>query len=182
MKIRVLVVSSLLNLALVFSPSTILAQKTDLEARIPDAVKKTFREKFPKGEIFKVDVDDENGVKVYDLEFKDAGIEKETDITTDGTMLEYTVVVEAKDVPEAAMSAVHKAAEGATIKRIECIEISYETKNGKVIKLSAPVIHYEVEMTRGQRSAEIVVDSSGKVLEEPKWGGGDKEKDQKHEE
>jgi hypothetical protein len=166
-----LVVSSFLTLAVGFIPHSLLAQKTDLEAKMPEAVKKTFREKFPKGEIFKVDVDDENGVKVYDLEFKDAGIEKETDITTDGTMLEYTVVVEAKAVPEPALAAIRKAAEGATIKRIEWIEISYETKDGKAIKLPRPVIHYAAEMTKGERTAEIVVDPAGKVLEKPKWSG-----------
>lgn len=29
-----------------------------------------------------------------------------------------------------------------------------------------------MELTRGDRTAEIVVDSDGKVLEEPKWGSG----------
>jgi hypothetical protein len=171
--------SYFLSLAVVFIPQSLLAQKTDLEAKIPEAVKKTFWEKFPKGEIFKVDVEDENGLKVYDLEFKDGGIEKETDITTDGTMLEYTVVVEAKAVPEPALAVIRKAAEGATIKRIEWIEISHETKHGKTIKLPRPVIHYAVEMARGERSAEIVVEPSGKVLEEPRWSGKEKVEKQK---
>jgi len=63
----------------------------------------------------------ENGVTVYDLEFKDGPVEKETDIAADGTMLEYTVVVEAKaacgcheDYP--------KDRRRAHIKRIERIE------------------------------------------------------------
>lgn len=174
MKSRVLVPCSLLILALVFIPSAVFAQQTNLEAKLPDAVKKTFKAKFPKGEILKMEAEDENGVKVYDLEFKDAGIDKETDITADGTMLEYTVVIEAKAVPKAAMAAIQKAAERSTIKRFEWIELRYETKNGKAIKLPSPVIHYAAEMTKGQQSAEIVVDTSGKVLEEPKWAGQEK--------
>jgi len=142
--------------------------KTETAARdtkLPDPVTKTFKTTFPKGEITKVDVDEENGVTVYDLEFKDGAIEKETDITADGTMLEFTVVVRAKDVPAAAMKTVRKAAKGATIKRIEHIEIGYETKDGKAVKLAKPVTHYAVEIAKGDQSTEIVVDPDGAVVE-----------------
>jgi hypothetical protein len=86
-------------------------------------------------------------------------------------MLEFTVVIDADDVPAAAMKPIRKAAEGATMKRIERIEISYETKDGKTIKLSRPVTHYAVEMTKGGRSAEIVVAADGTVIEPARWGG-----------
>ena len=55
--------------------------------RLPDSVARAFRSTFPKAEISKLDVDEENGVTVYDLEFTDGTIEKEADITADGTML-----------------------------------------------------------------------------------------------
>jgi len=138
------------------------------DTSLPDPVAKTFKTMFPKGEITKVDVDAENGVTVYDLEFKDGPTEKEMDITADGTMLEFTIVVNAKDVPAAAMKTVLDAAQGATIKRIEYIEIGYETKDGKVIKLSKSVIHYAVEIAKGDQSTEIVVGSDGAVLEPAK--------------
>lgn len=138
--------------------------KIEVPARdtsLPNPVAKTFKTTFPKGEITKVDVDAENGVTVYDLEFKDGPTEKETDITADGTMLEFTVVVGAEDVPAAAMKTVRKAAEGGTIGRIEHIEISYETKNGKVIKLSKSMTNYAVEITRDGKATEIVVNADG---------------------
>jgi uncharacterized membrane protein YkoI len=159
----------LVGLALV--SSTGHSQKAARHTKLPDPVRKTFEARFPGGEIFKVDVEEENGVTVYDLEFKDGTIEKETDITADGIMLEFTVVVDAKAVPEAAMKTIRKAAEGATIKRIEQVKISYETKDGKVIKLPKPVTHYEVEMAKGARSTEIVVAPDGQVLEPARWGG-----------
>lgn len=134
------------------------------DSSLPDTVAKTFKTTFPKGAIDKVEVDAENGVTVYDLEFKDGATEKETDITADGAMLEFTVVVNAEDVPAAAMKAVRKAAEGATIGRIEHIEISYETKNGKVVKLSETMTNYAVEITRNGKTTEIVVDADGKEI------------------
>ena len=132
---------------------------------LTDPVAKTFKAAFPKAEILKVDADAENGVTVYDLEFKDGQTEKETDITADGTMLEFTVVVVAEDVPAAAMKAVREAAVGAKLGRIERVEISYETKDGKAVKLPKPVTHYAVEIVRDGKTSEIVVGPDGTVVE-----------------
>jgi uncharacterized membrane protein YkoI len=139
------------------------------ETKLTEVVRKTFEAKFPNAKIQKVDVEEEDGVTVYDVEFKDAQGEKETDIAADGTMLEITYVIQPKDLPEAAAKPILKAAEGATRGRTERIEITHQTKDGKVVKLPRPVTHYAMEMTKGGRTAEIVVDSDGKVLEEPKW-------------
>jgi hypothetical protein len=144
-------------------------------ARLPDPVAKTFQATFPKAEITKLDVEEENGVTVYDIEFRDGATEKETDITADGTMLEYTVVVPAREVPAAAMRTVRAAAQGAKIGRIERIAISYETKDGKTVKLAQPVTRYAVEITKGDQSTEIVVDPDGTVVEPARWGGVQKE-------
>jgi hypothetical protein len=133
--------------------------------KLPDPVAKTFQAAFPKAEILKVDAEEENGVTVYDLEFKDGTTEKETDITADGTMLEFTVVIPAKKVPAAAMKAVRAAAKGAKIGRIEQVEISHETKDGKAVKLGKPVTHYAVEIVKGDKTSEIVVAPDGTVIE-----------------
>jgi hypothetical protein len=156
-------------LGLLLVPGAVQSQEATTEAKLPEAVRKTFRAHFPKAEIEKLEVEVEDGVTVYDFEFKDGTVEKETDITADGTMLEFTIVIPAKAVPAPAMQAIRKGAEGATLKRIEQIEISYETKDGKVAKLPRPVTHYAVEMEKGDQSAEIVVAPDGKVIEEPKW-------------
>jgi len=142
-------------------------------AGLPDTVVKTFKAAFPGAEIVKAEVDAEDGVTVYDLEFEDGAIEKETDITSDGTMLEFTIVVDAEDVPAAAMKVVRRAARGATIGRIERIEISYGTKNGRVVKLPETVINYAVEITKGGKTAEIVVSPDGDVIESADWNGSE---------
>lgn len=162
-------VAAFCGLALI--PATGRAQKTASDTKLPDAVRKTFEARFPRAEIHKVEVEEEGGVTVYDLEFKDGATEKETDITADGTMLEFTLVIDAKAVPQAAMKPIREAAEGATMTRIEEIEISYETKDGKVIELPRTVTHYAVELMKGDQSAEIVVDPDGKVIEPAKWSG-----------
>ena len=48
-------------------------------------------------------------------------------------------------------------------------EISYETKDGKTIKLPQTITHYAVELKKGDEGAEIVVDAAGKVIEPAKF-------------
>jgi hypothetical protein len=74
------------------------------------------------------------------------------------------------------MKPIRKAAEGATMKRIERIEISYKTKGGKVVKLPKPVTHYAVEMSKGGRNAEIVVAPDGEVIEPARWSSDPEKK------
>jgi uncharacterized membrane protein YkoI len=149
------------------------------DVAMPDAVAKTFKAAFPKAATTSVDAEKENGVMVYDIEFKDGTAEKETDITADGVMIEFTDVITAQEVPAAAMAAIRKAADGATIGRVERVTLSYETKDGKVVKLAQPATHYEVGLTKGSQRAEVVVNRDGTMVESPKWGekGEKEEKD-----
>ena len=130
---------------------------------------KTLKATFPKAEVLKLDVEQENGVTVYDFEFKDGETKKETDIAADGTMLEFTVVVADSVVPAPAMNAIRAAAKGAKIERIEHIEISYETKDGKVLKLPELVPHYAADLAKGRQTAEIAVAPDGGLVEAAKW-------------
>jgi len=139
------------------------------DAKLPDAVAKSFQAKFPQGKITELEVEDENGVTIYDLEFKDEGIDKETDIAADGTMLEFSVAVAASAVPAPALKAIRAAADGATIERYEHAVISYETKDGKTVKLAEPRNEYEAEMAKGEQRGEITVAADGKVIEPAKW-------------
>ena len=51
-----------------------------------DAVSKTFKANFPKAVIEKLEYEVENGVGVYDFEFKNGDLEQECDIAADGTL------------------------------------------------------------------------------------------------
>lgn len=145
-------------------------------AKLPDAVTKTFQQEFPKCRIDKLDTEVENGVSVFSLEFKDGAIQKETDIAADGTLLECTVIVDAKAVPAAVLEAVRKAVVGAKIKRIEQVEIRCESRDGKVITLPQSVTRFEVEITKKGRTTEVTVDPDGTVVNPVKWSGAGEQK------
>jgi len=139
------------------------------DEKLPDPVMKTFQETFPQGVIEKVDASEENGVMVYDIEFKDGKFEKETDIAADGTMLEFTLVIAAKAIPPAAMKTIKAAAKGARLGRLERIEVAYETRDGRVVRLPEVEIRYAAEMARKGKQAEIIVGAGGAVVEAPNW-------------
>lgn len=137
--------------------------------KLPEPVARTFKAMFPNGTIEKLDVEAEEGVMVYDFEFTAGGREKETDIAGDGTMIESTLVITAKDIPGPAMKGILAAAKGAKLGRMEWIETFYELKAGKVIKLPKAEIHYAAELSRRNQTAEVFVDPTGKVTAAPEW-------------
>jgi len=153
-------------------------ETTVSETKLPEKVRATFVGKFPNAVINKIESEKEGGVTVWDIEFRDAKTHKETDIAEDGTMLEYTVHVTKKTFPKKAMKVVEAEAkkQEAAMGTMERIEVSYETKDGKVVKLDKPQTRYAVELSKKDQTSEIVVDANGKVIEEPKWEAKEKEK------
>lgn len=152
-----------------FVASAAQAVPVPLDAKLPDGVTNTFRGKWPKAVIEKIDVTEENGVNVYDIEFVDGKMDKETDIAEDGTMLEFTHVIPTKEIPAAPLKSIREAAKGAKLGRLEMIEIDYTTEAGKVVKLPGTVWRYAAEMTKKGQSAEIIVNADGTVSETPNW-------------
>lgn len=149
------------------------ADTSATEAGLPPAVAKTFRSRFPRVKVTKLEAEKENGVKVYDFEFTNRAVDMEADIAADGTLLEITVVVGPGAVPPAAMDAIREATADGTIKRIERVHVDYETKDGKAVKLAAPMTKYAVEIARGDRMAEIMVAPDGMVIEPARWDADD---------
>jgi uncharacterized membrane protein YkoI len=152
-------------------PKREAAETTVSEMKLPDKVRKTFVDKFPNAVINKLDEEKEGGVMVYDIEFRDGRSRKETDIAEDGTMLEYTVYVTNKTVPKPAMRKMEQAAKehNAKMGTLERIEVSYETKDGKVVKLDKTQTRYALELKKDGQTSEIEVDVKGKVIEAPKF-------------
>jgi hypothetical protein len=159
-------------------------QQDKAKIEIPAAVLKAIKENAPGAEIDKVEVEENAGVRLYDIEFKDD--QGEIEVAADGTVIDIAAVVQMKDIPRAAAAALEKAvAEAkASIRRLEKSEIRAEVQvqegKGKVVRLAAPRYVYEAEVVRGKESGEITVDAAGKIVEPLKWEQGEeKEKEKK---
>ncbi|HKE82326.1 MAG TPA: hypothetical protein VKB50_01160 [Vicinamibacterales bacterium] len=136
-------------------------EKTKLP-QLPPAVTQAIQANKPGAEIDKVEIEKENGVSLYDIEFKDG--KGEIEVAEDGTVIDVTDIVTMKDVPEAAAGAIKTAAKGKPIKQLERSEVRAEvvkeSGKGRVAKLPAPKYVYEAELAKG----EIEVTPDGKVI------------------
>src|SRR5262245_15948236 len=69
--------------------------------KIPEAVMKTLKGKFPKADIHKWTKEHEDGAVVYDMEFTQDGRKFEADVTENGSIVNWEQEVTAKDLPDA---------------------------------------------------------------------------------
>jgi uncharacterized membrane protein YkoI len=143
----------------------------EAEKELPAAVGNAVKANFPDAEIDFVEVTEEAGITLYDIEFKaDQG---EIELTADGTVLDVVTIITIEELPKAAAEAILKAAEDITILRLEKSEIRSEIKvegeKGQVVKLDSPKYVYEAELKKGDQTGEIEVDADGKIIEPLKW-------------
>jgi hypothetical protein len=144
---------------------------------LPPAVLGAIETNVPDAEIDSVEESVENGINLYDIEFKaDRG---EIEVAEDGTVIEVVTIITVEDLPEAAAQAILTAAEGATIVRLEKGEIRSEIKmegeQGTIVNIDPPRYAYEAELKKDDQTGEITVDADGNIVEELKWGSEGKE-------
>ena len=162
----------LCSVILATAPIITSGQETEKEQKIkvsqlPPAVVQAIKTNCSRCVIDKAAREIENGVTVYDIEFK--GDQGEIAVAEDGSIIDRETVVLRKDVPAAAMGAIVKGASGAQIKQIAKDEIRADLKDGQIIKLDSARYVYEAELVKGKQRAEIEVSSEGQVIEAPRW-------------
>ena len=136
-------------------------------SQLPPAIVEAIKTNCSGCSIDKATREVENGVTIYDIEFKRG--QGEIALTGDGSVVDRETVVLLKDVPAAALDAIRKGASGAKIKQIAKSEIRAELKDGQIIRLASPRYVYEAELEKGGQAAEIEVSSEGQVIEAPVW-------------
>jgi hypothetical protein len=134
-------------------------------SQLPAAVAQAIRSECPGCTIAKATREKENGVSIYDFEFKPG--QGEMDVAADGSIIDRETVVQTSDVPAPALDAIRKA--GGTIKQIARDEVRAELKDGRIIKLDTPKYLYEADLVKGNKVGEVVVTPEGQVTEGPKW-------------
>ncbi len=152
-------------------PEAVESQAAKPEVELPAAVVEAIEANVPGAEIDFVEVAEEAGITLYDIEFKaDRG---EIEVAADGTVIDVVTIITMEELPEAAAKAIQDAIEGATIKRLEKSEIRSEIKKegevGTLVKLDSPRYEYEAELEKDGQTGEIAVDAEGNITEPLKW-------------
>lgn len=133
--------------------------KDDDEAKLPPAVKNALAAAFPNAEIEEAKTEVENGVALYEVEIEVADNEMEVSVAADGQIIEIESEVSLKDVPEVVAAALQKEAGNGEIEEISKEEMRATVKEGVVTMLAAPVVSYEVEISK-----ELELDANGNLL------------------
>ena len=140
------------------------AKKEAPKVELSEAAAKAVKEAFPNATIEKVEAEEEDGVKLFEVDLKDGEAEVDVSVAADGMIVEIEMVVALKDVPEAAAAAIKKAAEGGEIQKIEKSEVRAEVKKegdaAKLVKLEKAKVTFEAKTTKGK----VVVTADGAVV------------------
>jgi len=134
-------------------------------AKLPAAVAEAIKNECPNCIIAKVAREKEDGIIVYDFEFRNG--QGEMDVAADGTILERETQVPTSKIPAPALDAISNA--GGTILLTETDEVRAEIKDGKVVKRDTPTIRYEADLVKEKKTSEVVVTPDGQITEGPKW-------------
>jgi hypothetical protein len=125
--------------------------------KLPEAVVKAIKAKYPKAEMVSAEKEDEDGKKTFEVEIKTEGQALEVALTHEGKIIQVEKVIDAKDLPKVVAEAVEAKYPKATIKKVE--EVSKEDK----------VASYEVALvTADKKKLEAEFDVTGKFIEEEK--------------
>ena len=149
--------------------------KEEAKVELPSAAAEAIKAAFPDAKIEEVEVEEEEGVTLYEVELEQGDVEMEVEVAPDGTIVEIETEIAQKDAPEAALQAIQAAAPDAEIEEVEKIEIRAETKKAEgdkpaqLVKLDKAKIVYEAELKKDGKEGEITVAADGKVVEPLEW-------------
>jgi len=127
---------------------------------LPDAAKAAINALYPQA-VIEESKEDEEGLRVYEVEFEQNGREVELTITPDGRIIEKESEVAISDLPDAVKAAITKASKGGEVEEVK-EEVTYYVVTLK--KLETPKATYEAEIIKDGKESEVEFACDGKLL------------------
>jgi len=149
--------------------------KEEAKVELPAAATEAIKAAFPNAKVEEVEMEEEEGVTLYEVELEQGEVEMEVEVAADGTLVEIETEIAQKNVPEAVLQAIQAAAADSKIEEVEKVEIRAEIKKAEagkpaqLVKLETAKVVYEAELKKDGKEGEITVASDGKVVEPLEW-------------
>lgn len=149
----------ILSLALVSSAALLSAganaeEKELKKDQVPKPVLEAFAKAQPKAQVKEYEEENWDGKTVYEIEFKENGVEHELFYAADGTLLLTGEEIKAAELPPAVAEAAKKAQPKAAIKEVK-----------KKLLPDGTLSRYEVEFKiDGGKELELEIDANGNIL------------------
>ena len=137
--------------------------------KLPAQVLEAIRTAFSGAVIVEAGAEDEDGLKIYEVGLLLNGQDIEAEVSSEGTLVEVSTQMPIKDLPEAVVAVIAKAAPGATVVRAEKCEARAAARDGQWVPLDPPTVTYEVRLHKDDTVAEVEVSAAGTLLDGPKW-------------
>jgi uncharacterized membrane protein YkoI len=150
---------------------------TDKKVELPKAAADAINAAFAGATIGEVKLEDEDGVKLYEVELKVKDAEIEVSVSADGIIAEVETEITVEALPKVVADALAKAAEGGKIEEVTKEEQRAAVKDGKLVKLDTPTIKYCAEVVKGDKKMKVEIAADGKVLEGEKKDADDADDD-----
>ena len=150
---------------------------TDKKVELPKAAADAINAAFAGATIGEVKLEDEDGVKLYEVELKVKDAEIEVSVSADGIIAEVETEITVEALPKVVADALAKAAEGGKIEEVTKEEQRAAVKDGKLVKLDTPTIKYCAEVVKGDKKMKVEIAADGKVLEGEKKDADDDDDD-----
>ena len=125
--------------------------------KVPPAVTKAVKAKFPNGTLKQAEKEVEDGKTVYEIGLEDGGRKLDVSVNEQGTILAIEKQIAESELPKPVKDAVKAKYPNATIKKAE--EITKDTTKS-----------FEVILAVGDKQREVVLDPAGKILEDEEAG------------
>ena len=125
--------------------------------KVPPAVTKAVRAKFPGATIKQAEKEVDDGKTIYEIGLEHAGSKIDVSLKEDGTIVSIEKEIAAADLPKPVRDAIKGKYPAGTIKKAEDV-----TENGKRV--------FEVILNVGDKQREVVLDPSGKIVEDEDAG------------
>ncbi len=150
--------AALLGLAMLAGTSQADEEKIPVE-KLPAAVTKAVKKKFPKARIHAASKEVEDGATTYEVELKVEGHSVDLALNAEGKILEIEKEIPIDELPKAAKKRLAARYPGAKIEKVE-----------EITKGEDGPVHYEVAI-----KAEVVFTAKGKIVK-PKGADEEDEK------
>ena len=146
-------------------------------AELPAKARSALGKAFHGATIGDAELEYEGGVKLYEVELTAKGSSMEVKVSPGGAIVEVATRVAMSDLPGPAAATIKKLAKGGSIKEIDKVQVRAVVKSRRLVRLREPKSHFEAEVAKGGKEAEIRVSAAGRLLESLKWEDDDDDDD-----
>lgn len=152
MKTQYVITAVLVALPMIIGQAN-AGEKKLSKSQVPKTVINAFEKAYPNAKGLEFEEETFEGKAVYEVEYKENGMEYEFLYSADGALLQKEEEIDGKSLPEPVAQAIKKAYPKVEIKEVE-----------KLMKPDGTVIGYEVDINAAGKKIELELDVSGNIL------------------